>query len=178
MLTEDAKQSYALRSKSLKQLGFSSYKSYLGSAIWQDIRRRVLLPGMRCRACGNSATQIHHNRYSLADLNGRCIDQLIPVCGHCHGTAEFSKAGNKLSPREATNKLDNLRGENQKKWRKQDARDAWQHFFGTVEEVRVYLGMSDDLEARRLTEKLDEVLAGLPAKRQPKQRKTKHGTEG
>ena len=50
MLTAEEQAVYAARDAALKKLGFSSYQTYLHSAIWQDIRRRVLLPSSRCRA--------------------------------------------------------------------------------------------------------------------------------
>jgi hypothetical protein len=164
-ITQEAVTSYAERNAALAKLGFSSYKVYLLSSIWKDIRKRVLLQNTRCRACGKKATQVHHNRYSVADLNGKRLDNLIPVCGGCHRKAEFSKIGIKHAPHVATNKLDNMRVHNQKKWRVADAKDAWKLFFTTLDEVRIYLGMDPSLEARELTEKMDAARAALPAKR-------------
>lgn len=166
MLMVDEKMAYAARNAALHELGFSSYQTYLYSAIWQDIRRKILTPSARCRACGKHATTVHHNRYRLEDLNGKCLDHLIPVCRRCHKLAEFTTNGEKLGPQRATEKLDNLRYNNQRIWHKQDAASAWRHFFAIVEEVRIYLGMDESTEARRLVEELDIARLALPPKKQ------------
>ena len=127
----------------------------------------------RCRGCGHAATQVHHNRYRMTDLTGECTDHLIPVCSTCHKTAEFNKRGEKIGPQRATEKLDTHRQEQQKIWRRQDAKQAWEHFFATLEQVRVYLGMEENEEARRLVEALDDARQALPPRRQPKLRKKK-----
>jgi hypothetical protein len=171
MLTPEEQQMYAVRAAALLKLGYSSYKTYLASAIWKDIRSRVLLEHMRCRACGRKATQVHHNRYHLDDLNGKCLDHLIPVCGTCHKTAEFNKRGSKLGPQRATAKLDDLRVKNQKIWRKQDAATAWRNLFSVLDDMRIYLGMDESEEARALVERHDAARAALPPKRESKQKR-------
>ena len=164
MLTASEQAVYSARNAALQKLGFSSYKTYLASTLWHEIRKQVLLPSTRCRACGRKATTVHHNRYLVQDLNGKCLDHLIPVCHWCHKAAEFAKDGMKLGPQRATEKLDNLRIKNQRIWKRQDAAAAWQHFFVTIDEVRIYLGMDESPEARRLTEELDIARKALPQK--------------
>ena len=172
LITEEAKEAYKRRNIVIAELGFSSYKVYLSSSLWIDIRRKVLLPSSRCRACGKKATQVHHNRYALADMNGKCLDHLIPVCGRCHRSCEFTRIGLKIDPENATKKLDHMRHENQKKWQADDRRDAWKHFFATIEEVRIYLGMDESETARQLVDKLDMARMELPNK--PQHIKKKH----
>lgn len=164
MLTPAEQYQYAQRNTIVRQLGFSSYKTYLLSALWKEIRHQILLPHTRCRACGNRATQVHHNRYLLKDMNGTCLDHLIPVCGRCHKKAEFNRIGSKIGPQRATKKLDQLREEQQVIWHKQDAKSAWKYFFATIEEVRIFLGMDASEDAQRLTDKLDIALRALPPK--------------
>lgn len=168
MLTAEEIAVYAARNAALQKLGFSSYKTYLHSAIWKDIRWRILTPSARCRACGRPANTVHHNRYHLDDLNGKCLDHLIPTCRSCHKQAEFTKIGTKLGPERATQKLDNLRLKNQRIWQRQDAAAAWKRFFAVVDEIRIYLGMEDAFEARRLVEELDIAQHALPPKKEKK----------
>lgn len=168
MLTTQEQQQYTQRNAILLQLGFSSYKNYLNSAIWQDIRYKVLLPSSRCRACGKKATQVHHNRYLLEDMNGACLAQLIPVCGKCHHACEFNRIGLKIGPERATEKLDMMRQNNQRIWQKEDARNAWQFFFAVLDEVRIYLGMDESEQARSLIERFDLARMALPSRRHKK----------
>lgn len=84
---------YQYRNDNLRALGFRSYRSYLRSALWHDIRRRVLdRDKWQCRRCFLKASQVHHRAYDPATLRGDCIDALSAVCGRCHGKAEYKKA--------------------------------------------------------------------------------------
>lgn len=84
---------YQYRNDNLRRLGFKSYRAYLRSALWADIRRRVLVRDKcQCRRCFLKATQVHHRAYDPATLRGDCIDALSAVCGKCHARAEYKKA--------------------------------------------------------------------------------------
>jgi hypothetical protein len=174
MLTPHEQAQYRQRNETLIKLGFSSYKTYLASALWKSIRRDILLPHTRCRACGNPATQVHHNRYHLRDMNGASKTHLIPVCGSCHKRAEFTKMGTKVGPQRATAKLDMIRVETQKIWHRQDSKAAWSHFFATVEKVRIFVGMDESLEARTLVEELDTALKALPPRGTKRKKENRH----
>jgi len=77
-------------------LGFKSYREYLSSDLWGEIRRRVLArDDHTCRICNDPATQVHHNSYSLDALSGNLIDQLFSLCRPCHHRLEFKADGHK-----------------------------------------------------------------------------------
>jgi hypothetical protein len=174
MLTPDEAQQYRQRTTILKQLGFSSYDNYCHSALWATIRAKILVPQARCRACGAPATQVHHNRYRREDMDGSNLRYLIPVCSTCHQQAEFNRAGEKIGPQRATAKLDTMRIEMQKIWRKQDTKAAWKYLFSTIEDVRIFLGMEESEDARRLVEQLDTALAALPPKYEKNHKRKRH----
>ena len=90
---------YAKRNRILKEMGYESYPAYLASPLWARIRVDVLnLCRSRCEMCGERANQVHHNRYSEANLKGESIDGMIGTCGKCHKGVEFHRDGSKASP--------------------------------------------------------------------------------
>lgn len=177
MLTPAEQAQYAERDAIIRTLGFSSYKVYLVSELWKTIRRQVLLPNTSCRGCGRKATQVHHSRYKLEDMNGACLAYLIPVCGTCHNKAEFTKKGSKLWPQRATDKLNNMahaRSTKERKTKQESAKSAaWRYLFTTIEDVRIYLGMDVCEEAQRLAEQIDTALAALPPPQTKKAKRKK-----
>lgn len=88
------------RARTLFYLGFSSYKAYLKSKLWREIRKRVFAAkGRRCVLCGCKATQIHHRSYDRATLLGLILTFLEPVCKRCHEGIEFTESGRKRTRR-------------------------------------------------------------------------------
>lgn len=85
-------KSYQSRAWFLKKLGFRSYGDYLASDLWKQVRERVFeIKGRECFLCGKPATQAHHSRYHEADLVGRKLKYIHPVCGKCHEEIEFRR---------------------------------------------------------------------------------------
>lgn len=83
-------QDYSDRNKLLLYSGYSNYKEYLNSDLWQDIRRAVFkTKGQTCYLCNGFATQVHHNRYTYSNLCGKTIKHLVPICDECHNKIEF-----------------------------------------------------------------------------------------
>lgn len=161
-ITDCAQDAYFVRQCALERLGFKTYKAYLRSILWQKVRIKALCMGYACcRACGQPATQIHHDRYNVEDLDGSCLDHLIPVCGNCHHRAEFAKHGTKIDPQAATSRLDAMQRGYQ---HARHAKDCWKHFFTILTDIRIYLGMDESFEARTLVEQLDAARAALPKK--------------
>lgn len=102
---EEYPKSYAKRNRILRQLGFESYEAYLESPLWKSIRLRVLKRDRwKCFGCRGSAWQVHHRKYTYANLSGRDTHGLSAVCGTCHAYGEF-KDGKKLSPKQATKRI-------------------------------------------------------------------------
>lgn len=103
-----AAKAYGARNRILVRLGFADYAAYLASPLWRKIRRRALTDGRgerrQCR-CGEPAEQIHHARYTEANLTGRSLKGLVPACDACHRKAEWNDRGEKLPPDEATQRL-------------------------------------------------------------------------
>ena len=102
--------SYGHREAALAALGFSSYGEYCRSEAWAEIRERILKAAQgKCFACGRRAWQVHHRMYSEEALRGEDDAQLLALCGACHRWCEWSKQGEKLSPRAATRRLEGRR---------------------------------------------------------------------
>jgi len=82
--------------------GFATYKDYLRSDLWQDIRERVLdLHDRKCKLCNGLATQVHHRHYGIRSLTGKTLVHLLPVCGGCHVRIEFGLDGKKRTAKQA-----------------------------------------------------------------------------
>lgn len=99
--------SYAERDALLRQLGFRSYREYLDSPLWTGIRERHLRIYQHCH-CGRWARQVHHQKYSLANLSGKSPAGLRSVCAGCHVQAEF-EGDRKLDLNSATAKFTEIK---------------------------------------------------------------------
>lgn len=93
------------RKKYLKSLGFSSYKEYLKSGHWKDIRRAQLKSQPWCCGCGIKASQVHHLAYDKKTLEGKSEMRLVSVCAHCHKDINYDSDGNKTTTHEANVRL-------------------------------------------------------------------------
>lgn len=85
------------RRQILSRMGFPDYQTYLRSGLWRSIRAKILTPDAACVLCGGVPNQVHHSRYTDANLRGQSLDDLHPVCGDCHHKAEVSSTGKKRS---------------------------------------------------------------------------------
>ena len=74
------------RSAILHRLGYSSYAKYLKSPLWKSIKQRVYAKyGASCQLCGMSiGVTLHHQSYTEANLSGRSLKDLHPICHRCH----------------------------------------------------------------------------------------------
>ena len=84
------------RNEILLSAGYASYRSYLASDLWKEIRRACfLLKGCKCSGCNKPATQVHHSSYTEENLlcvNLKSIEQtLFPVCKDCHHRCHFKE---------------------------------------------------------------------------------------
>ncbi len=88
---------YSERNAVLSELGFDSYRAYLGSDLWREIRARVFANrGRACWVCRvRWAPIVHHRSYSRENLSGRSIRGMVPVCGKCHQHIETFPGGKK-----------------------------------------------------------------------------------
>ncbi len=104
-LKEKRIAAYSLRNRILKFNGFSSYAEYLKSDLWRGIRAVILSKSPRCYLCNQRATQVHHNRYTYANLAGRSYKHLVSLCDICHISIEYRDDGLKVSPHGAARQL-------------------------------------------------------------------------
>lgn len=90
---------YRERKLNLEAIGFASYKDYLKSDLWAEIRKRVYkAKKMRCSVCKKkSGKQLHHCSYAIPVLKGEDIGPLWPICRTCHKRVEHGPDGHKLS---------------------------------------------------------------------------------
>lgn len=91
----------------LRSLGFETYRQYLASELWAQIRAEVIgaVDG-KCFRCGGRAVQVHHTTYSLAALSGKDKSTLRALCRGCHHFIEFHPDGRKARQSVANKKLD------------------------------------------------------------------------
>lgn len=83
---------YRQRNELLKEMGFSSYRDYLDSDLWREIKRKKLTKtvAVRCRIClRNNATTLHHTSYDQSVMTGEDLEPLVPICRWCHKAIEF-----------------------------------------------------------------------------------------
>lgn len=97
------------RKKVLAALGYPTYGDYLASPRWQRIRGEVLArDGRRC-ICGHEARQVHHRRYSEADLLGETLDFMVSICRPCHKKVSLDEHGTIVGPDESEARLAAIR---------------------------------------------------------------------
>jgi len=95
-----------LREKILKRMGFKSYRDYLASDFWREIRERVLKrDGRRCVACQRETRIVHHRKYDAATLKGETLEWLSAICRDCHDAIEFAPTGQKNTVSRANRRL-------------------------------------------------------------------------
>lgn len=82
---------YGRRGLILIEMGYKTYKDYLGSDEWARIRGNVLIAdNHQCRCCGAPATEVHHTSYNIWALRGGTLDDLHAICRKCHKEVEFN----------------------------------------------------------------------------------------
>lgn len=105
----DEVNAYTRRNEIILLLGFSSYRAYLRSPLWKEIRTKKLKRDPQCFGCGRRAQQVHHGDYTMDNLTGASESELYSVCKMCHRWSEFTKNGHKRNPQEATAELRRVR---------------------------------------------------------------------
>jgi len=80
---------YTSRSKILEKLGFDSYSDYVESDMWKDVCESIMGEDTKCSVCGEVATILHHDDYSIETLRGDKTEGLFPLCKTCHFCVEF-----------------------------------------------------------------------------------------
>lgn len=84
------KKCYKERDELLKQLGYGSYKEYLRSKLWQDIRSQVIVRDKhKCFICSGVGNEVHHTSYTAEVLCGEALGLLKCICRKCHESSEF-----------------------------------------------------------------------------------------
>lgn len=100
---------YNIRNDNLIRIGFDSYKDYLQSDLWLNIKKKVLERDPECRLCGAASSTVHHQNYSKATLLGENkLTMLIGLCHNCHYKVEYDY-GKKLTHYKAVAKYKKLR---------------------------------------------------------------------
>jgi hypothetical protein len=75
------------------------YAAYLESALWSEIKARVLDRDARiCFFCGGNASVVHHRSYAREVLAGRADHLLASLCNVCHAHIHFDQTGAWLPP--------------------------------------------------------------------------------
>lgn len=78
------------RDSILLEQGFRTYKEYINSPIWRNIRKQVLIrDGFICQKCRKSrAVSVHHLSYDYNTMIGNNLSKLLSVCNKCHWRIE------------------------------------------------------------------------------------------
>lgn len=109
-------EDYKSRHNWLSKIGFSSYKEYLASPLWKEIRKKVYkAKGCNCYLCGAQATELHHNRYHMNDLLGKKLKFINPICRDCHEKIEFDEDGTKSPLKAAAARFKKIRKDSNSK---------------------------------------------------------------
>ena len=83
---------YHIRDVLLREMGYNSYRQYLGSTLWKGIRGRGFKAlGRVCYLCGGKAELLHHYHYEPVLLEGHTLLGLVPLCEKCHHKVEWRK---------------------------------------------------------------------------------------
>lgn len=99
-------EAYDRRDAKLRLMGYATYGDYLKSSLWSSIRRRILTKHEFCQVCQRSrAVQVHHTKYTEANLTGQSKDGLVAICRSCHEHGEFGRTGQKLQLGTANTRL-------------------------------------------------------------------------
>lgn len=80
---------YAERNSNLNLLGYNTYKEYLCSDLWVQIRGDKLARFPKCILCDEKANQVHHLSYDVDTLLGARTYFLVTMCRECHEWIEF-----------------------------------------------------------------------------------------
>jgi hypothetical protein len=97
---------YWARNQILVGLGYDNYRDYLRSSCWRKIRASFLKNISRCMICYKlGVDEVHHEFYSVENLEGHSIDGLVAVCKTCHHYIEFRHDGTKTDLDEAHQRL-------------------------------------------------------------------------
>jgi len=103
---------YIHRESNLATIGFISYKDYLESDLWKEIREKVFAKHSRCFGCGKPANQVHHRDYSVETLSGNRLFRLRAICTNCHEHCEIDENGHKIKDMKVVeNRLNRLHNE-------------------------------------------------------------------
>jgi hypothetical protein len=93
---------YRERNALLKTLGFRTYKDYLESWLWQEIKRKAFaLHGYACVFCKEKSILLHHKSYHRKVLLGEDLTPLAPMCRECHEMVELDSNGKKRRLKQA-----------------------------------------------------------------------------
>ncbi|CAN7782845.1 hypothetical protein LJR175_008249 [Variovorax sp. LjRoot175] len=85
----------AARPKRITDVMLMDYQGqYLPSALWKEIKERVLERDQRiCQSCGGRGSVVHHRSYERDVLEGRNDAMLATVCSGCHNIIHFTDDG-------------------------------------------------------------------------------------
>jgi len=103
--------SFNIRKRMLKKLGLGSYKDYLKSDLWKNLKKEVYAQKKVCDGCGSAEhLQVHHQSYTFMGTKGMGKNRSLKLlCNECHEKAHEIAKNFNLGLVEATKRL--LRGE-------------------------------------------------------------------
>lgn len=88
-------EAYDDRESILIGLGYRSYREYLSTPEWAEIKRRVLVRWPLCLICLGKSQVVHHVKYWDSVLLGLDDRRLAALCHACHERIEIGSDGKK-----------------------------------------------------------------------------------
>lgn len=93
----------------LRELNIPTYKEYLQSKYWKDIKERMYSSKVvkECFCCQKTNNlDIHHRKYKAKDIDTLNITNLVYLCRNCHIEVHRQQKENKaLTINQATKRL-------------------------------------------------------------------------
>lgn len=100
---------YKLRNIRLKEIGYKSYKDYIKSDLWKDIRTKHINHHNKCDYC-NSKYRLNVHHLSYEKIGVYITDHLITLCDDCHTFSHaFHFAFPEFTIRQSSNKAKIIR---------------------------------------------------------------------
>lgn len=113
LLLKSEKESKKKYFGKLKLLGISSYKEYLSSNYWKQIKDKMYSSKIpkKCYCCGSSKQlNVHHKKYKLRDIDSKILTNFIFLCNDCHREVHNLQKDNKyLTINQATKKYRSIK---------------------------------------------------------------------
>jgi hypothetical protein len=87
---------YSYTDEIAREIGYQSYKHYLSSKAWSDMRKKYKASNMPkyCVGCAHPKYQLHHVGYGR--MGCELLTDLVPICKKCHYKVHRFEKNNRI----------------------------------------------------------------------------------